>query len=107
MHRGSLLVALLATAGCGTGAEPMSVPPTLLAVVPAQTIVQERTPHAIRGRVIAAQFIFINLVGLVPMLAISGMADLIGIPKVMLGLAALTLASSLLSFRLRRTLQGA
>ena len=78
-----------------------------LAVVPAQTIVQERTPHAVRGRVIAAQFIFINLVGLVPMLVISGLADLVGIPKVMLGLAVLTLASSLLSFRLRRTLQGA
>jgi MFS family permease len=77
-----------------------------MAVVPAHTIVQERTPHAIRGRVIAAQFIFINFVGLVPMLAISGMADLIGIPKVMLGLAALTLASSLLSLRVGRDLRG-
>jgi MFS family permease len=77
-----------------------------MAVVPAQTIVQERTPHAIRGRVIAAQFIFINFVGLVPMLAISGMADLIGIPKVMLGLAALTLASSFLSLRVGHDLRG-
>ncbi len=77
-----------------------------LAVIPAQTIVQERTPHAVRGRVMAAQFIFINLVGLIPMLVISNLADLVGIPKVMSGLAVLTLISSLLSFRLRRTLQG-
>ena len=77
-----------------------------MAVVPAQTIVQERTPHAIRGRVIAAQFIFINFVGLVPMLVISGMADLIGIPKVMLGLSALTLASALLSLYVGRNTRG-
>jgi len=70
-----------------------------LAVVPAQTIVQERTPHELRGRVFAAQFLFINFVGLIPMLAISGMADLIGIPKVMFGLAILTLFSSVLSLR--------
>ena len=56
---------------------------------------------------VLATVMVINLVGLVPMLVISGLADLVGIPKVMLGLAVLTLASSLLSFRLRRTLQGA
>jgi len=76
-----------------------------LAVVPAQTIVQEKSPHELRGRVIAAQFLFINFVGLIPMLLISGLADLIGIPKVMLGLSILTLFSALLSLRVRPALR--
>ena len=76
-----------------------------LAVVPAQTIVQEKSPHELCGRVIAAQFLFINFVGLIPMLLISGLADLIGIPKVMLGLSILTLFSALLSLRVRPALR--
>jgi MFS family permease len=76
-----------------------------LAVVPAQTIVLERSPQDLRGRVIAAQFLFINFVGMVPMLVISRLADLIGIPKIMFGLSILTLVSAVLSFRARRSLR--
>lgn len=76
-----------------------------LAVVPAQTIVLERSPHNLRGRVVAAQFVFINFVGMVPMLLISRLADLIGIPKVMFGLSILTLVCAALSFRARPLLQ--
>jgi MFS family permease len=74
-----------------------------LAVVSAQTIVQECSPVEIRGRVIAAEFLFANVVGLIPMWVISGLADLIGIPAVLLGLSTLVIASALLSFRARRS----
>ncbi len=70
-----------------------------LAAVAVQTTVQERAPREIRGRVIAAEFLFANVVGLIPMLIISGLADFIGIPTVLMGLSAVVLASSLLSFR--------
>jgi len=78
-----------------------------LAVVAAQTIVQERSLAEIRGRVIATQFLFTSLVGLPPMLAVGGLADFIGINKVMLGLAVLVIGSALLSFRVRLTRRGA
>ncbi|MGB9881047.1 MAG: MFS transporter, partial [Anaerolineae bacterium] len=70
-----------------------------LAIVAAQTIVQERSPIAIRGRVITAEFLFANVIGLLPMLVISGLADLIGIPTVLTGLTALIMVSALLSLR--------
>ena len=72
-----------------------------LAVVAAQTIVQERSPTEVRGRVIAAQFLFTNLINLPPTLVIGGLADYVGIPKVMLGIATLVIASALVSFRVR------
>lgn len=72
-----------------------------LASVAAQTIVQERTPREIRGRVIAAEFLVANIVGLVPMLLISGLADLVGIPAVLMGLSVVMLTSAVLSLRLR------
>ena len=72
-----------------------------LASVAAQTIVQERTPREIRGRVIAAEFLVANIVGLVPMLVISGLADLVGIPAVLMGLSVVMLTSAVLSLRIR------
>jgi MFS family permease len=68
-----------------------------LAAVATQTTVQERAPAEIRGRVIAAEFLFANIVGLIPMLVISGLADLVGIPAVLLGLSVVILASATLS----------
>jgi hypothetical protein len=68
-----------------------------LAAVATQTTVQERAPMEIRGRVIAAEFLFANIVGLIPMLVISGLADLVGIPAVLLGLSVVVLASATLS----------
>jgi MFS family permease len=70
-----------------------------LAAVAVQTTVQERAPHGIRGRVIAAEFLFANVVGLIPMLIVSSLADIIGIPTVLLGLSITVLVSALLSFR--------
>jgi MFS family permease len=75
-----------------------------LTAVGAQTIVQERSPVEIRGRVITAEFLFANIAGLLPMLLISSLADVIGIPEVLTGLTTLLLVSAVLSFRFGRRL---
>ena len=72
-----------------------------LAAVAIQTTVQERAPRDIRGRVISAEFLIANITGLIPMLLISGLADVIGIPRVLAGLSTVVLVSALLSFRVR------
>jgi MFS family permease len=56
-----------------------------------QTSLQERTTEQVRGRVFALQFMLNNLVGIPPMLAIGGLADLIGIPQMLLGIALVVL----------------
>jgi MFS family permease len=76
-----------------------------LTAVGAQTIVQERSPIEIRGRVITAEFLFANIAGLLPMLVISSLADVIGIPEVLTGLTTLILASAVLSIRFGLRLQ--
>jgi len=60
----------------------------------AQTTVQQESPAHIRGRVFSVQFMLNNLVGIPPMLALGGMADAIGIPRVLeiVGVAALVIA---------------
>lgn len=60
----------------------------------AQTLVQGESPAYIRGRVLAMQFTLSNLVGIPPMLALGGLADSIGIPRVMeiVGLGAVGMA---------------
>ncbi len=72
-----------------------------LAAVAVQTTVQEHAPIEIRGRVISAEFLFANVAGLLPMLVVSGLADVVGIPAVLMGLSLVVLTSALLSFRSR------
>lgn len=57
-----------------------------------QTVLQERTAERLRGRVFAVQFMLNNLVGIPPMLAIGGLADLVGIPQVLIGISIVVLA---------------
>lgn len=52
--------------------------------IPAQTMLQERTPHAVRGRVFSVQFLLANLLSIGPMLFAGALADHLGIPPVML-----------------------
>ncbi|MEZ4770318.1 MAG: MFS transporter [Caldilineales bacterium] len=52
-----------------------------------QTTLQDGTPERLRGRVFAVQFMLNNLVGIPPMLAVAGLADLVGIPQVLLGVS--------------------
>jgi len=60
----------------------------------AQTVLQQESPAYIRGRVFSVQFMLNNIVGIPPMLALGGIADAIGIPRVLevVGLAAVLLA---------------
>ncbi|MCB0076029.1 MAG: MFS transporter [Anaerolineales bacterium] len=52
--------------------------------IPAQTMLQERTPHTVRGRVFAAQYLLANSLAIVPMLVAGTIADRVGIPPVVL-----------------------
>lgn len=52
--------------------------------IPAQTMLQERTPHAVRGRTFSVQFLLANLFSIPPMLFAGTLADRIGIPPVIL-----------------------
>jgi len=52
--------------------------------IPAQTVLQERTPEELRGRVFALQFLLTNLLAIPPMLFIGTLADWISIPPVVI-----------------------
>jgi len=52
--------------------------------IPSQTVLQERTPEPLRGRVFALQFLLTNLFGIPPMLFIGTLADWVSIPPVMI-----------------------
>ena len=71
----------------------------------AQTTIQQESPPQIRGRVFSAQFMLNNLAGIPPMLVLGGVADAVGIPRVLevVGLATLALAvsSTVITGRLR------
>ncbi len=57
--------------------------------IPAQTVVQERSNDAVRGRVLAVQFTLSNALGIPPMLFIGNLADIYGIPRITFALAVL------------------
>ncbi len=56
--------------------------------IPAQTVVQEESNDAVRGRVLAVQFTLANALGIPPMLFVGGLADVYGIPRVTLAIGA-------------------
>ncbi len=60
-----------------------------------QTTLQQESPPNIRGRVFSVQFMLNNLIGIPPMLALGGIADAVGIPRVMeiAGLGAIAMAA--------------
>lgn len=55
--------------------------------IPAQTIVQERSNDAVRGRVLATQFALSNAIGILPTMFIGSLADVYGIPRITFGIA--------------------
>ena len=61
-------------------------------VVPSQTIIQERAPVEIRGRVFAVQLVLSNVVGIAPLIFLGDLADRIGVDwtLLLLGLAICT-----------------
>lgn len=66
----------------------------------ATTLVQENTPAYIRGRVFALQFMLNTGIGIVPMLIMAAVADLVGIPRVLMGISGAILALTALAFLL-------
>lgn len=74
-----------------------------LVTIPAKTILQERPPVGMRGRVISTQLVLGNAASTLPMPLGGGLADLIGIRKVMLILACITLGAAAASIRQARS----
>ena len=58
-----------------------------LVVIPSETLLQEKSPPELRGRVIAVYFLLANLVAIPIMLMVGTVADQIGIPQVVMGVA--------------------
>jgi dipeptide/tripeptide permease len=59
----------------------------------AQTMLQEESPHEVRGRVFALHYMLNNLIGIPPMLFLGGVADLVGIPQVFLAVGVLVMGA--------------
>jgi len=68
-------------------------------VVAAQTLLQERAPARARGRVFAVQFMLANLLSIIPLLFIGGLADLIGITRVLMLIAMALMGVAFMSRR--------
>lgn len=97
-----LMLALLAIlARAGHGATGLTVATMALSLgiglgfaligIPAQTMLQERAPHEIRGRVYSVQYLLANLVSIPPMLFAGTVADRVGIPPVIFATGMLML----------------
>ncbi len=67
--------------------------------VPGQTILQERCPPQMRGRIFAVQFMLASAFSIGPLIFAAGMADLFGIVWVLAGVAACILGLAWISFR--------
>ncbi|HLE02033.1 MAG TPA: MFS transporter, partial [Dehalococcoidia bacterium] len=65
--------------------------------IPAQTILQEKVPPGLRGRIFATQLVLANVASLLPLLFLGSLADLIGIGPVLFLTAALVLAVALIT----------
>ena len=50
---------------------------------PAQTVLHERAPAEIRGRVFAAQVVLANAVGILPLIVAGSVADIFGVTPVL------------------------
>jgi MFS family permease len=64
---------------------------------PAQTVLHERAPPEMRGRIFASQVISANLISFLPLLIIGAVTDLLNVPLVLAGLAVGLFAMAALS----------
>ena len=64
---------------------------------PAQTILHERAPAEMRGRVFASQLVLANAVSIGPLILIGGVADLYGVSPVLLSIAVVVLLTAAVS----------
>ena len=70
---------------------------------PAQTVLHERAPPEMRGRIFATQVISANFISLLPLLVIGAVTDLIKVPLVLLVLAGGLLTMAVVSHRIGGT----
>jgi MFS family permease len=75
-------------------------------IIPARTVLQERPPPSLRGRVIAAQLAMGNAAAILPLLLGGTLADHLGIRPVMGVLGLATLAIGLIGLRYTRRQEG-
>ncbi len=66
---------------------------------PAQTVLHERAPPEMRGRIFATQVVSANFVSLLPLIVVGAITDFAGITAVLLGVAAFLLLFALVSGR--------
>jgi MFS transporter, DHA3 family, macrolide efflux protein len=94
----SALVAVVMVTGLVAGVGFVAV------IVASQTIIQEHVPVAVRGRVFAVQLMLSNVVSILPLLFMGGLADVIGVGRTLILLALSMLAVGLLTIRYHRRL---
>ncbi len=66
---------------------------------PAQTVLHERAPPEMRGRIFATQVVSANFVSLLPLIVVGAITDFVGITAVLVGVAAFLLMFALVSRR--------
>lgn len=80
-----------------------------LVVIPSETLLQEKSPPELRGRVISVYFLLANLVAIPIMLVVGTLADQIGIARVVMGVVVILMViaatTTYQAFRLR-TVEG-
>jgi len=74
-----------------------------LVIIPARTVLQERPPAPLRGRVIAAQLALGNAMAVIPLLVGGAMADRLGIRPVMGLLSLLAVGTGAVGLRYRQS----
>ncbi len=67
---------------------------------PAQTVLHERAPPEMRGRIFATQVVSANFISLIPLLAIGAITDLVKVTVVLLLLAALVWVVAYVSYKM-------
>jgi MFS family permease len=66
---------------------------------PAQTVLHERAPPEMRGRIFATQVVSANFISLLPLLVIGAATDLVKVPAVLIMIAAVVAGVAFLSAR--------
>jgi MFS family permease len=73
---------------------------------PAQTVLHERAPPEMRGRIFATQVVSANFVSLLPLLVVGAITDFAGVTAVLLGIAAFLIFFAYASVRVAGVVEG-
>jgi MFS family permease len=69
---------------------------------PAQTVLHERSPQAVRGRIFATQLMLANAISMVALVVVGAMADVTSVEAAMGAVALMTVVMGLVSVYIRR-----